>query len=389
LSFDGWSAGWPDRLRRFGRWWLAEFLALFPDRLAAWLMGGGQMALTVGRDGARITLHLREGRRIIGSESFEAADDMPARIEEFLAARGLSPDRVPVGLRLRREQIFCRTLILPVEAAGALDAVVAQDLVARTPFRLPAIHHAYVAARPSGAGRITVRQSVVRRDLVADAAAWCGLDVERLAFVEPDGDPGAEAPDPGAEVRDTDRQAPAPRIALGRAEAGRMMWTGRVARALACSLVLLALLAGASQYFSQQAALDDLAGQVAAAKARAQQVRAAIGRLEQKQAMLLQLRSQKADRPKLIDVWEEVTKSLPAHSWLSELKLSEAGKDQQIIMTGFSAAATSLVGLIDQSPLFADASLTAPVALDPVEQRERFALQARLRNHEPVRSAAR
>jgi general secretion pathway protein L len=58
-------------------------------------------------------------------------------------------------------------------------------------------------------------------------------------------------------------------------------------------------------------------------------------------------------------------------------------------MTGFSAEAASLVGIIDQSPFFADASLTAPIALEPVEQRERFALQAKLKRPEPIRRASR
>ena len=71
---------------------------------------------------------------------------------------------------------------------------------------------------------------------------------------------------------------------------------------------------------------------------------------------------------------------LPADSWLTELRVSEiAHKPEQLVaMTGFSSSAADLVALVDKSPLFADAALTAPIALDQTEQRERFALQARL-----------
>jgi general secretion pathway protein L len=366
LSSGSLTSGWADRLRRFGRWWLGELLALFPERTAAWLVGGGRVSLAVAGEGDRIALHLLDDRRqIVASHMIVEAHHVPAAIEEFLATHGLSPDEVPIGMRLAADRIFCRKLILPLEAEGSLETIVVQDLVGKTPFRLPAIHHDHVAVRTAGSGKLVVWQWVARRDLVAETAARLGLEAERLAFVD-----AVSGPDHGA---------PPPRIAL-RDESGGATWTRTAAVALAGGLVVLGLAAGAGRYWRQQAAIDALDLQVTAAKARAQQVRAAIDRLEQKQGVLLQLRARKADRPGLLDAWEEATRILPSHSWLTELRLTETanGKDQQIVMTGYSQAATSLVGLLDQSPLLADTSLTAPVALDPVEQRERFALQARL-----------
>ena len=378
LSPGSLTAGWGHRLRRFGRWWLGEFLALFPERTAAWLVGGGSVALAVADEGERVTLHLLDDRRqIAASRTVAEAESVPDAIVEFLATHGLSPDAVPVGIRLAPDKIFSRKLILPVEAEGALEAIVVQDLIGKTPFRLPAIHHDHVAVRTPGSAKLLVWQWVARRDLVADIAGRLGLEAERLAFVD-----AVSGPDDGA---------PAPRITLRRDESAGAAWTRTAAAALAAGLVVLGLAAGTGKYWRQQTAIDALDLQVTAAKAQAQQVRAAIDRLEQKQALLFRLRSQKADRPGLLDAWEEATKILPSHSWLSELRLSETphGKDQQIVMTGYSQAATSLVGLLDQSPLLADASLTAPVALDPVEQRERFALQAKLKVRQPTRSASR
>jgi general secretion pathway protein L len=87
-------------------------------------------------------------------------------------------------------------------------------------------------------------------------------------------------------------------------------------------------------------------------------------------------------------VWHELTRVLPAHSWLTELRLSETpDKTQQVAMNGLSAAASSLVGLIDQSPLFGETSLTAPIATDPIEGRERFALQAKIKRPIQTKSA--
>ena len=114
-------------------------------------------------------------------------------------------------------------------------------------------------------------------------------------------------------------------------------------------------------------------------------------KIEKNRSTLARIRLQKSEMPGLLDVWEETTRVLPSHSWLTELRLTEVPEknDQLVAMTGFSAEATNLVGLIDRSPMFADASLTSPVALDPIEGRERFALQAKLRKSGPFKEAAR
>ena len=82
---------------------------------------------------------------------------------------------------------------------------------------------------------------------------------------------------------------------------------------------------------------------------------------------------------------------LPSHSWLTEFRLVEAAdkREGQVALFGFSSAAPSLVGLVDGSPLFFDAALTAPIAIDANEGRERFALQAKVRPPDPFKEAAR
>jgi general secretion pathway protein L len=256
---------------------------------------------------------------------------------------------------------------------GSLDRIVEQDLIAKTPFRRDEIYCGYAAVRAAG-DKLAVRQWVARRDAVEAAVAALALAFDDVAFVDTHAEPG---------------EAASPRILLrpDRAEKGR--WVARVAAALTASAVLLAVLAAGLTYWRQAAVLDELDAQVAATRAKAQQVRGAVDRLEQKRATLLRLRARKAEEPSLLDAWEEATRVLPSHSWLTELRLSETSDQRLISMTGFSAAAASLVGMIDQSPYFTDTALTAPIALDPVEQRERFALHARLKRPEPIRRASR
>jgi general secretion pathway protein L len=54
-----------------------------------------------------------------------------------------------------------------------------------------------------------------------------------------------------------------------------------------------------------------------------------------------------------------------------------------------SAAAASLVGLLDRSALFTEASLVGPIAADPAEGRERFIIQAKLKPPAATRTGAR
>jgi general secretion pathway protein L len=368
------AAGLSDLLRRLGGFWLREFLALFPARVAQWLVGSGGASIVLASEADEIVL------RLLGEDGKESAAQRlarvayePAAVERFLQEHKLKRAETTLGVRLSRSQVFCRSLTLPREAMGSLERIVEQDLAAKTPFRRDEVYCGCATAR-SGTDKVVVRQWVVRRDVVEAAVAALALEFDSVAFVDTEADADAAA-------------APRIRLRADRTDHGR--WVARAVAGLAASAVALGLLAGGLTYWRQATVLDELDGQVAAARAKAQQLRTAIDKLEQKQAMLLRLRTRKAEEPGLLDAWEEATRVLPSHSWLTELRLSETSDKRQIAMTGFSAAAASLVGMIDQSPYFTDTALTAPISLDGAEQRERFALQAKLKRPEPMRRASR
>jgi general secretion pathway protein L len=362
-------------LDRIRQWWLREFLALFPERTAMWLAGRDKksLLLTPQREAVLFEL-LNDLRQPVASQRVGWAQYSHTLVEKFLQMAGLAHDSA-VGVRLPRDKIFCRKLILPHEALRSLDEIVVHDLVARTPFRLNDIYYDHWATKASGADKIVVWQWVVRRDFVKDALASLQLDPTRLAFIETacDGD-----------------GSPSPLISVLRNDHQHRSWASRAAAALTYCAVALAVLTFWLKYAQQESKLDDLKVQIATVKLKAASVRTAVERLEQKQAMLRRLRLQKSQQPGLLDIWEEITRILPVHSWLIELRLSEAQdkQDQLVAMTGFSAAGSSLVAVVDRSPLFFDASLTAPIAVDSVEQRERFALQAKIKSRDSIKAAA-
>jgi general secretion pathway protein L len=161
--------------------------------------------------------------------------------------------------------------------------------------------------------------------------------------------------------------------------------------ALAYGGVFLALAAGILKYWNQQVTLDLLEVQIAATAKKAQEVRSLVNQLQETKTALLRLRIRKSEGPGLLEIWEETTRILPPHSWLTDFRLSEVpdGRGALINLTGLSNAAPSLVGVFDRSPTFFDAVLTAPVSIDPAEGRERFALQAKVKFPQLVKEASR
>ena len=367
------AAGASEPLRQLSAFWLREFLSLFPSRLARWLAGRRDARLVLAAEADGIALRLvAEDAKESAAERLARADYAPAAIETFLQKHKLKCGDVKLGVRLPQSQVFCRSLTLPREAVGSLDRIVEQDLTAKTPFRRDEIYRGHAVARADD--KLAVRQWIVRREAVEAAVAELSLPLDDVAFVDTEADADDTAP-------------PCILLRADRADHGR--WVTRAAGGLAASAVALGLLAAGLTYWRQGAVLDELEGQVTAARVKAQQVRTAIDKLEQRQATLLRLRTRKADEPGLLEAWEEATRVLPSHSWLTELRLSETSDKRQIAMTGFSAAAASLVGMIDQSPYFTDTALTSPIALDPNEHRERFSVQTRLKRPEPMRRASR
>ncbi|WP_316228465.1 PilN domain-containing protein [Bradyrhizobium sp. SZCCHNR1039] len=361
-----------DLTGRAGAWWLEEFFNLLPARHAAFLRGKGRPTLIAGYMDGQLELRLRNDGASLDQAERVVTERPAAAIDAFLSQRNLDRRDVEIGLRLPEQLLFSRELILPVEARASIDAIAAQDLARRTPFKADDIHSDHEANGGSDGDRLHIRQWITRRQSVECAAAELGLSPADLRC-----------------VTFGDQQA-GPRIRLSRDANERNVWQA-VLPMLCSSAVILAVLLGYLEYSNQQATLDRLAAEIASAGNKAQQVRQTIDQLRARRDALVRLRLQRSEAPGLIDLWAETTRILPQHSWLTELRLVEGsgGREAQVVVSGFSGAAPSLVGIIDGSRLFFDAALTSAVAFDANEGRERFALQAKVRSTADIKGAER
>jgi len=353
-------------MARFGHWWLREFLALFPERIAQWLTGFGKIVLVLAQDEAFAELCLRSsGGAQLDSLRVAREEYTEASIDNFLRHNKLTRSDVTIAVVLRPEKFFTRKLVLPRQAGNAVDGIVARDLAKKTPFRLEDIYYDYAIVRD--ADKLTVTQQLAKRDSVEAAAVAFGIEVSDIGFL-----------DAATQQKDAAQE---PAIRIHRERNDRTSWTRRAAAALAGSAVLLALTAGGIDYWRQQSALDALGPQIAKMRQQAQEVRDAFTKLEHRQNSFSRLFARKRHAPALLDIWDEVTRLVPSDSWLTELHVTDASPspDFRLAVSGFSTAAAKLVATFDRSPLFREAALTTAIALDPTEQRERFALQAMVR----------
>jgi general secretion pathway protein L len=283
-----------------------------------------------------------------------------------LAAAARASGTRQAGIRLAEASCFSRSVELPAAARGDFRQILNFDLERATPFRLQDVYTAHVVeGLAPGKGRLRLRQLVAKREpvdaLIADVKA-AGLDV---AFV------------------DCWRVTPADGLAMDflqrSADGNRLVTLPRALAALALLLLVAVAYVTLSKY---ESALADVQARVAQVRAEAAGIRQQLDRSSMALEDLKRLQRQKMQQLPAIAILEEVSRLLPDTVWLNELRIEGDTLD----IAGLAKSGATVLPLFQESSLFTDAALTAPVTLDPREDKERFSLRARIR--QPVARSA-
>jgi len=358
---------WFPSLARFLRWWLAELAGLVPRRLKRALLAARPLLLlAIGEEDLIVSRFDGRGPETIGR--LELRGTTPGQQCRELAR--LLGDRAPGGhevvLRLPRSQSLSWRIELPGTAESDLADALALQILRRTPFQSGETCSDYrIVERSADGARMVVEVAVAPRrcveEALARASAW-NMTPERIDVAAED-----DHPEPRFDLL---RRGP------GHGADGRLMMH---LNALLAAVVIALLLATVALPLERRNAwLEALDLRLAEARAGAEATLALQAEVERLTGESRFLTAAKRRYPARVEVIEELSAVLPDHTSLSELRIN--GAEVQIV--GSSAAASTLLALVDASPLFRRPRFRSPVTQDPRDGLERFNLSLELEEHD-------
>lgn len=351
-------------VRHFAAWYRARLLALFPDRVAAWLADDGarKLAIIVREDGGECRW-LGRGA-ILDAARWGPGPAAAEGLAAFTIAHNIDLTATQVNLHAPISHFFTRRFDAPAAALKNLPRLLDNEIERKTPFSPAEVWHgASVVPLNPDRSKFRIEHCIIRRDIVARICADLDIAVGQAQSIQPTAEDGRP-----------DR----PVIALT-TQAARLRRSPTFLVALAAITVAGCLLGASGTIWRLREANEALSAETATASSKAVQVRGIADEAQREQAVLDTLRTEAGRFPSVAAIWEEVTRILQDDCWLTELRIAENKPgERSLIITGLANSAADLVAQIDRSPLFSDAVLTSAITPDPVERRERFSLQARI-----------
>lgn len=305
--------------------------------------GSGFLVAAGGASGARAArLQVRDGK-LIASDPRHTASLKGRRVELML-----QPDR-----------FLFRPLELPKRAADFLDGIVRAQIDRLTPWSANDAVVGWSTPQADGPDRIVVTVAATVRTLITPyVRAFAAHGVRSVAV-------STRLPD-GAAVRVLD-------------EKGReVLNVARVSRVLLAILLVTGLGAAAAMAAGTivgarlQAQQDDLARRIARSRSAA-----LIGHdatVDGATGALRSLERRKHESPSAVIVLEELSRALPDHTYVTELRI----EGDKLRLVGLTRDAPALIGLIEQTSHFTRATFFAPTTRAPNEAGERFHIEARI-----------
>lgn len=345
----------------FFRWWGGELAQLVPPRLRDVLRSkAGLLILDLSGSEITVTVQGTRSSREIGRIA-QAPTDAVGQASTIIGFVRKAPGDNAIVLRLPAESALHKTLNLPLAAAENLREVLAFEMDRHTPFTAEQVYFDFaVTSRHGDTQRmevdlVTVPRHVVNEGLVRAAGWGVTPDVVDIG--------GAGFPS-GGQINllpDEDRQP-------------EQKGVGRLSVFFAVIAVLLAFTAFKIPFDQRQRTAEDLHAAVALAKAEAGTTLELSKEVERLAASNRFLVEAKRNAPKVTEVIETLTRLLPDDTYLRQFKL----KNREVRLSGHSAAASNLVGIIEDSPLFEKARFRSPVTQDARLGLERFNLSAEI-----------
>jgi len=338
-------------VKQFFTWWGRELFELLPK---AWLrkfqVADNTLLLQSCPDGIRVVWINGSQRTDFGV--FAVNDAGRAAWQEVV----LGNSRVSKASRtllLSPKQCFNRHIMLPNQAATNLRQVMGFEMDRYTPIKAEDAYFDIVSAS------VPVQKGQFEAFFVVTPKALLEALLDQCRFFD-------LSPNKVSYSATQALQMEAPKInVLPKSMRPTVNKKERVLT-MALVVVLLISLSVALTYptWAIKNEVAELQARIAAIKDDVRLVGNMRTSIESTEAQIKSLLKKKTSRPYAVDILLELTKRLPADSWLTNLRLT-GGRLQ---IQGYSENATSLIQLLEDSPLFSNTRFTSPLASNKAPQ---------------------
>ena len=326
------------RLNEFWQWWTGELRALVPARVVGWVVG--EVAVTdVMVDGAGIKLMRVEAGRPIVLAAVPAAE-----ISTHPALRGLSAkgnDRVRI--LLGADQVLLKTISLPAAIEENLREVMGFELDRHTPFMASQVYYdVKLQRRDAQRETIEVLLAVAARSVVEPLLIilrQAGLSINSIGVA--DVDAGGQAIEL---LPASDRPA---------RKWGHLLRLNLALLLGALFLGLIALLLPIWQKREEVIALNPLVSKASADYEVSQRVFDEYTKLATEYNFIT---GKKQTLHPSLTILEELTKISPDTTSVQNFELKTNGKTREVTLIGEAQAASKVIEVLEQSPLFQNAT---------------------------------
>lgn len=340
-----------------------RFLGWWRQGLLAWLPHRWKTVLGLARD--RLLLVPQAGQladlRWQAEAGVQPLSQVPLPLTAADLDRLLAPRlaALPRWLVLPPGQVLRRRLALPAAAADRLHEVLAFEIDRQTPFERAAVcWDARLAGRRAD-GQLDAELVVAPRSVVEQALAALGPMADGLAGVDVATAQGAPL---GVNLLPATQRVQRRDPLQG--------WN----RALVLAALVLLALAGAQVLHNRRAAADALAASVQGQAARAHAVSVQRQQLQDMVDGSTFLDRQRAARPTMTELLDEISRRLPQNSYLEKVSI----EGDRVLLIGLSPEAAGLVKRMEGSRLWTAPALTGALQTDRRTHLDRFSLTAQL-----------
>lgn len=342
--------------------------------LPAWLRAAGEALLAVLPASVRRQLGARYRRLLLrlddqGLQLQALIDDQataigvvpvddPDLLEQLRARLDENAGNVPRWLLLDIGQTLRPVLTVPASAEPRLREVMGHEIDRQTPFALDQVSfEPRILARDAVARQLRVELVVLPRIRLDAALLQLGPLAAGLAGVDIVDASGSRL---GVNLLPLVGRA-------ARQDRSRILNRWLAALLLSALLASMVLALG-----NRRHAFEVFSVRLATATADARQVRKLRNSLERSVLAANFLARQRAQQPTMLELLADLTRRIPDTTSLEKIAVNEGN----VVLIGQSQQASSLVGLLQGSPLIKTPTLTGSVQTDPRTGKERFTLTA-------------